>query len=398
MRRFILSVLAGLLCCAISGSQLRADGSKVLIQQMQTTGKPAMIIAGNEGCVYCRQIAQELAGNAGLQPLVQQFFIVKVDTDSADWPALQQAFQFNSEGIPAVFVVRADGKLIYSKSGKPRDMGAFLEEQLVSAGAILDADKLQTVQKAARDAQAAFKRRKFALAIQIVNEHGATGSFASAALSLAAMRDELHAQAVEGATSAEARITNNKQPAQAAIDLVALRTEFAELPPAKEQIDAVWTKLNDSDEHKDLMQHAEQLAQAAQHQKEKKWNEALLIYREIAKAAPDSAAGNYSQDQVKAVERRLAAKPGTATADAGDPESDEASTTEADPSGTSTGEAAPDEAPAGDPKKAASFLKLAKVFQKKDAAKARDYLEKAIAAAPQSPEAEEAQKLLDALN
>jgi len=41
--------------------------------------------------------------------------------------------------------------------------------------------------------------------------------------------------------------------------------------------------------------------------------------------------------------------------------------------------------------------KLAKLFQKKDPAKARDYLEKAITAAPESAEAEEAEKLLDAL-
>ena len=41
---------------------------------------------------------------------------------------------------------------------------------------------------------------------------------------------------------------------------------------------------------------------------------------------------------------------------------------------------------------------MAKLFQKKDPAKARDYLEKAIAAAPESDEAEEAQKLLDALD
>jgi len=321
---------------------------------MKSTGKPALIIAGNESCVYCRQMAQELSTNAGLQPLVRQFFVMKVDTESADWPVLQQAFQFNEDGIPAVFVVRGDGKLIYSESGKPRNMEAFLQKQLESAGTILDDRRLQAVQKAARDTQAAIKHRRFAQAVLIVNEHSGTGSFAAAALTLAQLSEELHSQAVVSADRAEARIANDKQPAQAAIELVHLRREFAELPAAKQHIESVWTKLADSDEHKDLMQHAERLEQAAQLQKGKQWEEALVIYREIAQASPDSEAGSFSQDQITAVERRLAAKAGNGNAPSETAQS-ESESPASDTAGAADDSASGD-APAGDPKKAASFL------------------------------------------
>ncbi|MFO1092616.1 MAG: thioredoxin family protein [Planctomycetaceae bacterium] len=393
MRRNLISALIALAICAFDGLQVIAQDGDTLIANMRLTGKPALIIAGNESCVYCRQMAKELAENAAIQPLVQQFFVVKVDTDSADWPVLQRAFQFDKDGIPAVFVVRGDGKLLYSESGKPRDMQAFLQNRLESAGTILDERKLDTLQKAARDAQAAFKRRKFAQAVQIVNDNNGSGSFAAAAVALSELADQLQSQAIAAANKAEARITNNKQPAQAAIELVQLRRDFTDHQAARAHIESVWSKLADSDSHKGLMQQAEKLEEAARLQKDKQWQDALAIYQEVVAAGTDSPAGKFAEDQIAMVERRLAAKtgkPGAAAPTADEPQA------EADGDATAADKSSTD-ATSGDVKKAASCLKMAKLFHKKDPAKARDYLEKAIAAAPESDEAEEAQKLLDAL-
>jgi hypothetical protein len=381
MRRFIRCGVIGLIGGLFATAVVLAEGGASLIQQMRVTGKPALIIAGNESCVYCRQMAAELAGNQDIQPIVRQFFVIKVDTDSSDWPLLQRAFQFDDNGIPAVFVVRGDGKTLYSESGKPRDLGAFLQKQLNSAGAILDADKLRAVQKAVRDARAAIKRHKLAQAVAIVNEHGGTGSFAAAALEIAQITEELNSRAISDANKAEARISTDKQPVQAAVSLVGLRREFAELPPAKEHIDSVWTRLADSEEHQQLMQQAEPLEQAAQHLKDKMYDAALAIYRDVETAAPDSPAGQFARDQIPAVERRLAARSGKSV--------------ESSESAPTTGDAADSDV---DAKRAASYLKLARVFRNKDPDKARDYLQQAIDAAPDSTEAAEAQKLLDALD
>src|SRR5690349_20564805 len=109
MQRLLTSFLAALIVCLSIVSNASAQNAAQLGQQMRATGKPAMIIAGHESCVYCRQMAQELASNQEIQPLARQFLVVKMDIESKDWPVLQQAFQFQEQAIPAVFVVRADG-------------------------------------------------------------------------------------------------------------------------------------------------------------------------------------------------------------------------------------------------------------------------------------------------
>jgi hypothetical protein len=321
-------------------------------------------------------MAQELAANQEIQPLVQQFYVVKVDTESNDWPVLRNAFQFGDSGIPAVFVVRGDGKLIYSESGKPGDVGAFLKQMLDSAGTILDAERLKSLQKAARDAQLAVKRKDFARANMILREQGGTGSYAAAALVLQKLSEDLAAQAVAAADAAEAQVTGREKSVEAAIELTQLRRTFADLPAAKEHIDAVWTRLAENDAHKVLMQHAGRLDEAAQHVTAKKWEEALAIYRDIAEASPDSTAAAFAQKEIPEIERRAAIAK----------------------NGKSASTPATSDSTVPDPKKAAAYLKFAKVFLTKDPDKARDYLQRTIDAAPESAEAEEAQKLLDELN
>src|SRR5690606_30913165 len=141
------------------------------------------------------------------------------------------------------------------------------------------------------------------------------------------------------------------QPAEAAIALVELRRDFAELPAAREHIDGVWTNLVEGDLSKDLMQHAERLEQAASLQNDKQYGEALAIYQEIAGASPDSPAGTFAQSEIPAIERRLATQSGDESSDADEP--------------AGNGDSAADAPSEYDVKRAASYLKLAKVFRDK---------------------------------
>jgi hypothetical protein len=171
-------------------------------------------------------------------------------------------------------------------------------------------------------------------------------------------------------------VTGREKPVESAIELTQLRRTFADLPAATEHIDAVWMRLAENDAHKELMQHAVRLDEAAQQVAAKKWQEALAIYRDIAEASPDSTAAAFAQREIPEIERRAAIAK----------------------NGKSASTPAASDSAAPDPKKAAAYLKFAKVFLTRDPDKARDYLQRTIDAAPESAEAEEAQKLLDELN
>lgn len=305
MPQHLFRILMALCCCLLSVAA-SAQNSAQLAQQMRATGKPAMIIAGSESCVYCRQMAQELASNQEIQPLARQFLVVKVDTESKDWPVLQQAFQFQEQGIPAVFVVRADGKTIYSQAGKPRDMGGFLQRMLDDAGTIHNAETLKKLQKAVIDSQQAMKRKDYLKAVAIAEEHGLEGGYDMASLALQKLPEELSAVAAAAADRAEKSLSGRKKSVQAAIDLAELRREFEGLLKARTSIEEVWAKLAEDEPTKALLEDAVRLDRAAVHIQAKEWNEALAIYKEVAAANAGSPAAEFARRQIPTAERQAA--------------------------------------------------------------------------------------------
>jgi len=306
MQRFFSRCLAGLICGTLFVSSASAQNAAQLAQQMRNTGKPALIIAGHETCVYCRQMSQELASNQEIQPLARQFFVIKVDIESKDWPILQQAFQFQDQGIPAVFVVRADGKLLYSESGKPNDMGRFLHRMLKDSGSIPTAETLRKLQKAAVESQQALKRRDYTRALAVAEENGETGSYDAASLTLQRLPEEITTVAIAAANRAETQLSSRKKTVQTAIELAELRRTFDSLPKAKTHIDEVWARLAADDSTKKLLDAAVELDRAAQRADAKEWNEALTIYREVAGANPGSPPGDLAQRQIPIIERQAA--------------------------------------------------------------------------------------------
>lgn len=372
LNSFLLSIMLVSIdaqCCVAAGR-----GAE-LIREMKRTGKPALIIAGNESCVYCRVMAQELATVKEIQPLVRQFLVLKVDTDTADWPAVRNALQFDGSGIPAVFVIRADGELLYSNSGKPNDVGAFLENQLKEAGTILESEQLQQIQRSARNAQRALKRGDIEDAIKLVKEHQVEGSYAEAALALQALQTELVETAATQAADAEELISRRDKQLEAARSLAELKRTYSNLQEAADAIDTVWSRLAADDDYSALLGHAERLDQAALHVESREWEAAAAIYRELIDDAPDSETATRAQADLAEVEKRME------TAESPDGDRKPAS-----------------QASEGDPQKAASYLKFAKVYLERDADKARKYLQRAIDAAPESEAAAEAEQLLGELD
>ena len=368
-------VAAGLCVAFVEAAEAAGRGAD-LAREMQQTGKPALIIAGNEGCVYCRQMAEELATDRSIQRLAQQYLILKINTESADWPRLRETFKFEEGGIPAVFVVRADGELLYSDSGKPRDMSDFLERNLESAGTILESDKLRAMQRAVRLADRNLKRGNYALVWPIVQEHAGSGSYAQAAQAIDAIQAAFISRVTDEAAAAEDDITGREDVLEAALSLAELRRVLAEYEPTAEIVETVWSRIAESETQAVLLDQAATLDNAALRAKEREWSEAAELYESVIAAGNNTPAGEYASEQLAEVRAR---------------ESVAASGADERPSATSS--------PSGevDERAAASHLRFARLYLERDAKKARDYLQRAINAAPESDAADEARKLLEQL-
>lgn len=378
LRSHMLYIAVSVSVALVQTAEAAGRGAQ-LAREMRDTGKPALIIAGNEGCIYCRQMAEELATDRSIQSLARQFLILKVNTESADWPQLRATFSFEESGIPAVFVVRADGELLYSASGKPSDLSAFLERQLESAGTILEGEKLRAMQQGLRQADRHLKRRNYAALLPIIQEHAGTGSYARAALAVDAVQEALLAQVTDEVAEAEERVSVREPELQSALTLAELRRALADFEPAAEIVNTVWTRLSEDEPTAALLEQATILDSAALLVDERKWSEAAELYESVVNADEGSPAVAYAREQLTEVRAR-----GSVTASDEKPQPAESNSAGGEP-------------PAGDERAAASYLKFAERYLERDPEKARDYLQRAIDAAPDSDVAEDARRLLEQL-
>src|SRR5258708_35392010 len=111
-------------------------------------------------------MAAQLEKDEQLEPLAAQFVLLKIDTGTEVWPKWSTRYELEGTGEPKVYVVRGDGKQLYGQVGAPNDMERFLMGQLTDAGKILEPKELADVEKAAKKAQMAVRRKAWADAIE----------------------------------------------------------------------------------------------------------------------------------------------------------------------------------------------------------------------------------------
>jgi hypothetical protein len=248
---------------------------------------------------------------------------------------------------------------------------------LEDAGKILEPKELADLEKAAKNAQKSMKRKAWADAIEIVAAEPGKGSYAEAAVALENLADELVEKAKLVLKDVEKRLSS-KDKFDGALALVEGQHQFEGLATTKELFDAAVAKHNDDTEIAGLISQAELFASARKLEMQRKWPEALEAFQDLAAKHPDSPGAAQAAKHIADLEKRIAVASGKAAS--------------AKKGSESAG------APANaDEKRAVSFLKMARQFEKKDPAKAREYCEKAAKAAPDSDTAKEAAELLKAL-
>ncbi len=360
--RFVLMVVS----VTFLQSSVHADDVRSLEelkQQMTQLGKPALVIAGADWCVYCREMSQELASVPQLQPLKKQYAILKIDADTPVWAAAKRAFKFEKQGVPAVFVFRADGKELHSGAGKPSDMHGFLKRNLQQAGLILTPAQAQILNKDLSKLERALKRKDLAEAIKISAPYDLGKSFAQTAITMTAVQKQIQDQVSEQLSSLEQKLKDTPGDFNAAYELMKLKENCASSRTLAGQVQAVTESVELSEE---IITQTELLIQADGFRKKRKRRDESRLYQKILKQYPDSTLA-------KVVLERLGNKKSS--------QSGAASTSVVSAKDKNI-------------KKSQTYLRLAKQLLRIKSPKADEYLKKAIDAAPESESAKQARQLL----
>ena len=363
---------------------LAADRVAVLIDQDQAvaltrrTGRPLLAIGGTVNCVYCVKMAKQLESDESLIPAASKYVILKIDTSTPLWREWREKYEIDGDGVPQVVILRADGKQIYGKTGAPAELKSFLEQNLSDAGTVLSGDELADREKLLREAQKSLKKKDYAKATELGLECIQDDCYAAVVGEARKLLDNLDDRAVVALKEAEKKLASRDKQLDGALALLEVEASFSGHPSAQGRVKDALSRQAEGEEKASLFAQARLVRDAQLLETAKKRPEAIEAWQKVAADFPDTAAATLAGRRLADLEKRSAkgsARSATARSDTA------RSATEG----------------AGGARKAASLLKLGQQLLPTKPADARDYLQRAIEADPESEAADTARELLEKL-
>lgn len=329
-----------------------------------------------------------LNSDRSIRPYVVQFVPLKVETQGEVWSRWVSKYPFQGSSIPIIYIIRADGEMLYGQSGALD--GDSLTQLMVGvmpkAGRVFNDKEYALLKQSVDAARAAVADKQFDEAVKQLSSLaklgtlGELGSYAKLAREADEMATELTARGKEQLAAAQGKLADKEAAFDGALLLAETVRVFGRWTPLKDDLTAVARDVKKDEALAELFAQAQDYDRAMVYcAMPTGRSRAESTLRMVVQRYPDSPVAQRAQKKLE----ELGASP--------EPTSPGAAAT----ASRSSAVGAP---PAKeDLKKAASYLRMARVFAENSPEKAIEYAQKAIDVAPGSSEADEARTLLESL-
>jgi len=147
---------------AVNGGLWAADDFQVsrrlnsVLEDARLTGRSVLAVAGYSSCAPCKALKSKLANDSQLAALCAQYSSVALTIDGdgrTEWLAWQDLTNTKSRSSPQLFIVRADGKVLFADSPS-EDLASTLRRALNDSGRALAMDQARQAQASVAQANA----------------------------------------------------------------------------------------------------------------------------------------------------------------------------------------------------------------------------------------------------
>jgi tetratricopeptide (TPR) repeat protein len=318
---------------------------------------------------------------------VVQFVPLKVDTDGANWGKWAQKYPPEGNGIPIIYVIRADGQKMYGKTGAMNGdvLPQFMTQTLTQAGRVFNEKEFALLEKTVEAAKKSLDAGDTAAAVKTIaalsklGPLGNIGSHAKAAVEADALVKKLTEEGKAKLAESREKITAGNPPFDAVMALVETHHVYLPLPELKTDLTTAMRDLNKDAALREAAEQAQAFDRAmAMLDTPSAKSRAVGALKQIIAKWPDAPVAKLAQEQLAKLDpAAVAGEPGKTKPSTG---------------GTTAGGSS-----VGNEKKAASYLSMAKTYAKNKPEKAREYAEKVIELVPQTAQAREAKRLIEGL-
>ena len=269
-------------------------------------------------------LMERLNTDRSLAPLVAQFVPLKIETDGDQWGPWARKYSHEGNGIPIIFVVRADGEKLYGKSGSLGDeLPRFLAAHLANAGKMFTPAQLAQIQSAVDDAQQAVKEQDPFTAVKRLDSlkklgtTGKLGSYAAAAASADQLVAQLTADGKAALASAQEQLSGDDKFA-GALGILSANRIYGALPELKKELATAERELRKDGALKEIVAQAEAVDKAAALASTKSGKKAAAeALAKVAAKYPGTPAADTAQKKIAELNGESPANPPASAADPG---------------------------------------------------------------------------------
>jgi hypothetical protein len=245
-------------------------------------------------------LKKRLRTEASLRPILAQYVPLELNTAEPEFSAWSRKFPSEGNGIPKVYVVRADGEVLYGKSGTPDELPKFLVAYRKQAGAILTAKQMKDLTAGLEKAKKAQADGDMATAMKEIGKFAAVNSYAAVVMEGKELATKMLEEAKEELKKAEEQLATSDEALTGAVALLRVIRVYQ---PFKDVVkSAGQTRAKFQKEKRDVLTLAEQLDAAAKLEDTKAFDRATKAYQGIIQRNPDSPAAKLAQERLEAVE------------------------------------------------------------------------------------------------
>jgi hypothetical protein len=249
-----------------------------------------------------------LENEQSLARYAEWFIPLKIVTGSEEWKKWAARYQSEGQGIPIIFVVRADGEKLYARSGSLPGIELYqmIESVLPQSGQIFDDRTLLTIQTALNDAKNELEQGNTAAAVKKINKlskygtPGDLGSYAKVAIDAGNFTQKLVERGKSSLADAEQKLTTPSTAIEGALALIEIANTYRPLAPLRNDIRKTRNKFKQMPEIQNVLRQAGTLARARKLMKQPNdLRPALTMLGQIMSEFPDSDAAVLAAQWIK---------------------------------------------------------------------------------------------------
>jgi len=270
------------------------------LAQSKKTGIPVLAVAGTKSCPSCVSLKEKL-GSPSMRPLVSQFIPVNVDTE-VDRESFSKLFQLknpNTNFIPMVWVIRADGQPTFGGNIEG-ETSNFLQSQIVQTGRRLTPAQLSQLSSAVEQATKLNADGDVAGAVSALGKLIGSQSFAEPAVMADKLGEELSMKARAEVTAAQEKINQPATAFEGVLKLVETHRTYLKLPTMTIELNKMIRDLRAKTEIRPLIDQAQALDRAREMEVKDK-GRARPLYRQVVDRYPNSPAAELAQARLDAI-------------------------------------------------------------------------------------------------